>query len=484
MGVAMSAKEKTMRFSRRDALKGVLALGVVNGCRTLPFARTPDLRIGVISDIHVMTAETTTMFRRALRYFRSRNVDAVICSGDLSDWGLRSGLQFVKDAWDAEMSGSGIVPLFCTGNHDWEGWGYGDMTTEMHALGYSEDENLEKLGMKKCWEEIWGEPWEPVRERTVKGYSFVSAEFRSEAAAAKWLKANAARLKGDKPFFYFQHVPIIARKTDYESEGVASALSSLPNCIAMTGHVHVPFNDERSIVQDGFTELSVPSLSYAGAPGGHENGYCQRDPAHATMAMQCLTDRFDMRGGQGYVVSLYDDEMVVERRDLEEGVDGADAWIVPLPMGREQPYGLARRTQASQAPSFPAGAAVEIDTRNATLRNGCWCAVMTCRFPSATIADGTRVYDYEIRAVPRDGSAPMVKRFLSPAYAKLPKYEPERQFFWFDVADLPQDKEYVIEVVARNYFGKCSAPIVSSVRRGKPGLTKAFPRKDGERKTR
>ena len=84
------------------------------------------------------------------------------------------------------MAGSGVVPLFCTGNHDFEGWWYGDMTTEMHALGYSEDENLEKLGMKACWEEIWGEPWAPVRCRAVKGYSFVSAEFRSETAAADW----------------------------------------------------------------------------------------------------------------------------------------------------------------------------------------------------------------------------------------------------------------------------------------------------------
>ncbi len=461
-----------MNLTRRDALAGLFAVSALSGCRHFPFERTPDLRLGVVSDIHVMTPETTAMFRRALRYFRSRDVDAVVCPGDLTDWGLKSGYDYIRAAWEAEMAGSGVVPLFCTGNHDFDGWHYGDMTTEMHALGYSEDENLEKLGMKACWEEAFGEPWAPVRCRTVKGYSFVSAEYRSEKAAADWLKAHAPELKGDRPFFYFQHIPLSAKGAAADVTGV---LETLPNAVAFTGHEHVPFNDERNIRQTGCLEICVPSLSYAGTPNGHENGSCRRDPAHSTMAMQCLTDRFDLRGGQGYVVSLYGDEMVVERRDLEEGIEGASPWVVPLPLGAEKPFDPEARAAASAAPSFPAGAAVAIDTRNSTLRNGSWCAVMTCRFPSATIADGTRVYDYEIRAVPKDGTKPMVKRFLSPAYAKLPKYEPATQFFWFDVADLPQDKDYVIEIVARSYFGKRSGPIVSGVRRGKPGLTMAKP---------
>lgn len=461
-----------MKVSRRNVIGGLLALGATGGCRSLFPGRAPDLRLGVISDIHIMTPETTAMLRRALRYFRARAVDAVICPGDLSDWGLKSGFRYIRDAWDAEMAGSGIVPLFCTGNHDWDGWWYGDMTTEMHALGYSEDENLSKLGIQACWEEVFGEPWAPVRCRRVKGYAFVSAEFRAEEKAAAWLKANGATLAGERPFFYFQHVPLTEKGA---VTPIGKALEAFPNAVAFTGHTHVPFNDERSIRQTGFLSISVPSLSYAGTPDGHENGSCRRDPAHSTMAMPMLTDRFDLRGGQGFVVSLYGDEMVVERRDIEEGVEGAAAWLVPLPLGREKPFGPATRAAASVAPEFPEGASIAIDTRNSTLRNGSWCAVMTCRFPSATIADGSRVYDYEIRAVPKDGSAPMVKRFLSPAYAKLPKYEPAKQFFWFDVADLPQDREYVIEVAARNYFGKRSCPIVSGVRRGKPGLTKAVP---------
>ena len=76
----------------------------------------------------------------------------------------------------------------------------------------------------------------------------------------------------------------------------------------------------------------------------------------------------------------------------------------------------------------------------------------------------------ELGATLADGSEPLVKRFLSPAYAKMAKYEPERQRFWFDVAELPQDREYVIEVRARNCYGKTSRPLVSGLWRSEPGL--------------
>ena len=49
----------------------------------------------------------------------------------------------------------------------------------------------------------------------------------------------------------------------------------------------------------------------------------------------------------------------------------------------------------------------------------------------------------------------------------------EYQRFWFNVAELPQDREYVVEVRARNCYGRCSQPLVSKIWRGKPGLANA-----------
>ena len=59
-------------------------------------------------------------------------------------------------------------------------------------------------------------------------------------------------------------------------------------------------------------------------------------------------------------------------------------------------------------------------------------------------------------------------------YHKLASCEPARQRFWFDVAELPQDKDYTIEVRARNCFEKVSEPIVAKrVFHSVPGLGKA-----------
>ena len=464
-----------MGMNRREFLFSTGAVTMIAGCRTSDLFGSPDLRFGVVSDIHVTTPKSTKLFEKSLRYFRRRGVDAVMVPGDLTDWGLRSGFAAVRATWDRVFAGTDVVPLFCTGNHDYDGWAYGDMTMEMHANGYAEDDAVTKNGgMEKCWKKAFGEEFAPIRCRTVKGYDFVCGEWHGYEELSGWMAANGGRFKGEKPFFYFQHPPIKGTTSDssgWADNGKAKpALDAFPNCIAFTGHAHRPFLDERSIWQGEFTAVATPSLSYACWPGGCENGEGARNGTSAK-AMPMVPARRDLRGGQGYVVNVWADKVVIERWDLEEEESDAPAWVVPLPACRAaKPYGNALRERTEPVPQFPEGAALDLETRNTENRMGKWTIVMNCEFPSAVVPDGSRVFDYEIRAVPKDGSEPLVKRFISPAYAKLAKYEPARQRFWFDVAELPQDREYVIEVRARNCFGKSGAPLVSGVRRGKPGL--------------
>ena len=89
-----------IQLSRRDFLGGAAALMGMGGCRSLGIGGPkPNLSFGVISDIHITTPESTEAFRRVLEYFRDRKVDAVVVAGDLSDWGLKSGLKYVADTW-------------------------------------------------------------------------------------------------------------------------------------------------------------------------------------------------------------------------------------------------------------------------------------------------------------------------------------------------------------------------------------------------
>ena len=449
----------------------------------------PRIAVGVISDIHVGAASSTAVLERTLRFFRDRKVDAVMICGDLSDWGLLSGLKFVAETWakvfpnDKGAEGRPVRRLFCTGNHDYEGWWYGDMTAEMHALGYDEDEALVKLGMKKCWEEVFQEEFAPIRKRTVNGFDFIGAEWHGYDKTpgydqtADWFAAHGGEFDPSKPFFFYLHQPLPdTTAASWESpvaRKAANALAAYPNAVAFSGHAHWTLNDERSIWQGAYTALALPSLSTTGIMDGYENGADVRNGKTAR-AMPALPVRFKLEEPQGLVMSVFDDRIEFERWDFRKFARTARTWTVPLPLSAaSRPYAFEPRSAAEPVPQFPEGATLALKTRNTETRGGKWEIAMVANFPNANAVAAARAFDYEIRAVPADGSEPMVKRFLSPAFHKLKEDEPERLTFWFNVLDLPQDKEYRIEVYPRNCFGVCGRPLVSAPRRGKSGGAKA-----------
>ncbi|MBR2837515.1 MAG: metallophosphoesterase [Kiritimatiellae bacterium] len=470
-----------IQLSRRNFLGGAVAIVGAGACPSLAMSATkPNIRFGVLSDLHVTTPESTATFRRALEYLRDRGVDAVVVSGDLSDWGLRSGLKYVADAWysvfpgDRAPDGRKVEKLFCTGNHDYDGYWYGDMTLDMHVQGYSEDEALVKLGMKKCWEEVFNEPFELVRRRTVKGYDFISSEWKegkdgfSEANA--WFAANGATLDQKKPFFVFTHYPF--NDTTVAGGGYSGdVFKKFPNAVTFTGHCHWTLNDERSIWQGEYTAVAVPSMSYTTIPGGYENGSDSRN-GKSSLSMPIIPAREFLKEAQGFVVSVFDDRIEIERRDFTEGVEAAPAWIVTPPKAAESRYAFENSKKRTPVPQFPTGAAVKTYTSNFETRNFCWTIMMMAEFPSAT-AQGGRVFDYEVRAEMEDGTVAVTKRFLAPAFYRLERDEPAVQRFAINAMDLPERGKYRLRVYPRNCFGVCGKPIESAVLESKPGKAHA-----------
>ena len=446
-------------------------------------AGKPLLTLGVISDTHVTTPESCEEMENALRYFKSRGVDAVLNAGDLTDWGLRSGLRYVKETWDRVFGGTDVKPLFITGNHDDLGWYSPSLGLEMRANGYSEYDNLKfsNGGMKANWEAIMGEPYAPIRVRTVNGFDFISAEWTAMKDFPAWMEANGSKYRDGRLFFYFQH--------DYihgcwcgEGPNVADAtkriLDTFPNCIAFTGHLHTTFNNERAINQTGFTHIGLPSLSYNGIGGSWENGggewweshRGQKDPR----IMPPNPARFLQRGDQGLVVSVYRDRLVAERFDFEEMEHGAPDWVVPLPVTEgNKPFDWNTRVNAVPAPAFPPDATVRTFTRHWTNRSGEPAVPMVCTFPAAIAPNGYRIDRYRIRALLDDGTPKMTKCFVDPAFGRAPKHCQKTMQLWFDVKDLPQGVNYRLEVTATTPLGKYSAPIYSKVQRSEPGLEKS-----------
>ena len=470
-------------MTRRQFIASAFAACVTSGCRSIWFGgEKPDITFGVISDIHVTTPESTETFRRALEYFRDRGVDAVVVAGDLSDWGLKSGLKYVADAWygvfpgDRAPDGRMVEKLFCTGNHDYEGYWYGDMTLDMHVQGYSEEESLVRLGMKECWEEAFHEPFEQVRRRTVKGYDFISAEWKGGEdgfrEAEAWFAANGRTLDPGKPFFVFTHYPF--KGTTSCSNGNAysgEVLKEYPNAVAFSGHCHWTLNDERSIWQGEYTAVAVPSMSYTSVPRGYENGFDTRD-GKSKLSMPIIPAREFLLEAQGYLVSVFGDRIEIERRDFTEGVEAAPAWIVTPPAGAASRFAPANSRRREPVPQFPAGATVRTYTSNFETRNHCWTIKMMLEFPSAR-ADGGRVFDYEVRAEMEDGSVAAVKRFLAPAFYRLERDEPKTQRFAVDAMELPERGKYRLRVYPRNCFGDSGRPIESAILESKPGKATA-----------
>ena len=106
------------KFSRRWFIGGMASFGAFGGCRFFAgrgFASgTPNLRFGVVSDIHITkVGEGENMeawgnnltFRHTLEWFRDQNVDAVMIAGDMADNGMVEQMEAVAQAWYAVFPG-------------------------------------------------------------------------------------------------------------------------------------------------------------------------------------------------------------------------------------------------------------------------------------------------------------------------------------------------------------------------------------------
>ena len=193
-------------MTRSEFLAGAAALAALRPWNVFgalaPSARDANLCIGVISDIHVRARTGqfgTEHLIKALTWFRDRGVDGVVIAGDLADDGLVSQLHHVADAWNAVFpKGSGVEKLFVYGNHDIEGLSYNSKLKPA-------PEDIIATDRAAAWEKAFGEPYEPIWRKTIKGYAFIGAHWVSWKGVPeieRYMAEHADELRGDKPFFY------------------------------------------------------------------------------------------------------------------------------------------------------------------------------------------------------------------------------------------------------------------------------------------
>jgi len=454
-----------MYCSRRSFLGGMACLGVA-GC-VAPGSLSkgkPNLKFGVLSDIHITDWASTDVFRKTLRYFRDQDVDAVMIAGDLADHGILPQLENVAKAWfevfpdNRGLAGKKVEKLFVYGNHDPEGLKYRDPAMdkafkEMH-LTYEEAEKLTlpALGLAKCWEKCFHEPYATIYTKNVKGYDFIGShwdavtyDWQGSKIIEDWWKDNIAKINTDQPFFYFQHSTpggtIYGNDSWGDDAGQSTrCLAPYANAVAFSGHSHRPLTDGRSYWRGEFTSIGTSTLSYVCLPSGREGRPNYRE-------------NLDCRHGQ--IVSVYEDLLVIERRDFINDESLGDDVVLEMPT-KASTFGV-RAVAKSNIPAFAKEAGVKVLKDKTALE---------LTFPGAFANPTARPFQYKVSVdcVLSDGKKRAVDTLWYQADACLSRGRAEKKsnFASVPLAKLPKDVvQAKVRITPFNSYGGSGAAIES-----------------------
>lgn len=353
-----------------------------------------NLRVGILTDIHLHHPAAISYFERALKLFRAEDVDAVLIAGDLFTWGLTSQLEDVAKTWfrvfpgDIGLNGKKIERLFITGNHDEVDW---------RTSQFKDFDDLKKrcflLNREAVWERLWGEKYEKIRIRRVKGYTFVLRHWLGRPldlmghkipsepeVLPDFLASHGEELKTlGKPFFYVQHEPIDETvNATWVLDGFhwdngqtgrglkeKDLLGNFPNAVVLTGHSHDSLTDEMSIWQGKFTAVNCSSgTGYIFNAPGRVNGFNGEDFSREPPLEMAA---FDHRVCQGLIMDVFDGEIVFRRLDTYYNEELGAPWVVPLfaggatvPSSGTPKFDFRARKLASKPPTFAADAKVSV----------------------------------------------------------------------------------------------------------------------------
>lgn len=492
--------------SRRWFIGGAAACGAFAGNRVFAAngfgGGTPRLKLGVITDIHVRNRakpgddETSSIneltFVKTLKWFRDQGVDGVVIAGDITDLGTIEELQTVADAWfgvfpnDLAPDGRKVERLFVTGNHD-------AFTADMLARPGISDRDMITADKSGVWQRMFHEPCEAVWTKEVKGYCFVGANWwtlndgkkKAEApneSITEWYAANARKIDPSLPFFHIQHQH--PKDTCYgpwawghDVGNSTKVLSAHPNAVAISGHSHYPITDERSVWQGAFTSIGVGCLRALDIEEEEfgkvlANSRWGGRAENAAKLTPSITEGDVTRNGTLW--SVYEDRIVIRRREFLPEADLGEDWVLPLPAAEQKPFAFAERAKKIGAPEFLAGAALKVERTSRKTRGAAptrktklpaiepvekECLKVTV--PAAIAKDGARAYRFDIVATYDEGGEKIERKMFAEGYhhsVRHPKATSETVCF-IGLDELPKKGKMTFVVTPCNCFGRAGSPI-------------------------
>lgn len=436
-------------------------------------SKNGNLRFGVLSDIHIsydyedevygsvkgyFDGVQPTRFEKALRFFKSQGVEAVVIAGDLQEASgtteqsldaQKDWLQTVVDIWFKvfpEKPGEDgyVEPIFTYGNHD----------SALVSIQY--------------WPEELG-TYQDVFTKEVNGYTFVCTQNSKEDLVSPLLEKAAARNQ-DKPIFYIQHCPIAYTVPgDYgygQGYGINGWKNVAPyhNVVAFTGHTHVPLTDERSIWQGDagnegqFTAINTATINYSGLSNDDMSINSYAGNAQQTEHGMIV----DVSGSQVSVNRYSMNDMTI---DAATGVVSGSAvkigatWSWDACDVNDRPYAYDNRVANAVAPQFASGAAITVDSVSDTS--------VTVTIPAATLnvpaGSSDMIESYVVEACnPASGEAEAVGR-IATSYHVDDKADVYQSCYTVTVSGLKSGTKYTLKAYAQEFFDKRSEPLTAEI---------------------
>ncbi|MEG1835994.1 MAG: metallophosphoesterase [Oscillospiraceae bacterium] len=305
---------------------------------------TNKLKVGVISDTQLPpkplgAADTyPNSLRKALKVLKNQKVDIILFAGDIGDLGTKYAFKTFKNIFNEVYSNEKPILQIIMGNHDY--WNKSLWSAINH---------------KKAFRNIFEKsPWSHY---VVNGMHFIGASpYNGNMTAGydkitKWLDEEIKKAESDNsenPIFVMTHNQ--PKNTSYGSEDwgdttLDAAFSKHPNVINLSGHVHYPVLDERSIWQGKYTVINTQSLSYTELEKGKENGTIPPNAEDTPM---------------GYIIEITESDITFLRINFAKGENGYEEkenmrWTLKRPYSQSCFKYTNERINANEAPTMTVG---------------------------------------------------------------------------------------------------------------------------------
>ena len=440
-------------------LAAVMLLSLVVSAVSVPALateqeQTPDLRVGILSDVHLGYAPDkeiqTVRFKKALEAFKAMGVDAVIVAGDLQDsYGTSEAEieeqkyymeEFASTWFEVFPADSGVEPILIYGNHD------------------------EKLVAEKYWPESLGSYTDAFRKE-INGYQFVGVHHGEEGlGVVDTYLSEAATASEDKPIFYLQHYPIYQTvpgsfgNYSYSKNGFEN-LVNYPNVVAFNGHTHCPLTDERSIWQGEdwqqaqFTVVNTATINYSGLGQSGLGSSATAVAVNETNGWKGLTQH-------GMYMTVTGSQVSIDRYSFaeESPVKLGQTWSFDACDTNDRPYTYTNRYETAAVPVFGEGAALTVGNITDT--------TATVVIPAATVP-AVEGYSDMIHSYVVEATDPVSGMVLARGVVATEHHiDTESRFaseYTVNLTGLQPGKTYTLNAYALEFFQKRSEPLSVSI---------------------